>query len=257
MMSATGFIGVGHLAVYLLNGLARSGVKASDIILSPRGKGACLSRKHGYRLAADNADLVRQSAIVVLAVRPQQAEPALEGLPWRPGQLVVSVCAGIPLERLSPAAAPAKVVRAMPITAVQVGASPTAIYPDDERVRALFAPLGGIVPLVREDDFDVATIYAAVYGWVHALIGAAADWGEANGLARETARNLSARTFLAAARMVEDEAKEPVSALVERLSTPGGITEAGMNHLYGAGVPELWKDACAVSLAHLRTLRGG
>lgn len=245
-----GIIGVGHLAASLLAGFRRSGMEAAAITVSPRGMGPELARRHGHRLARDNAELVAACDHVVLAVRPDAAVAAIEGLPWRRGQLLMSACAGVPLAALAPAA-PARVVRIMPLTASELGASPTLLCPPDAQALELLQRLGPAVELADEDQFEVATVSAAIYGWAQALIAAGADWSAANGLDPDTARQLVARTFVAAGRMVSEK-DAPVQRLLEELVTPGGITEAGLRHLEGKAVPQAWSQACDIVLARLR-----
>ena len=44
------------------------------------------------------------------------------------------------------------------------------------------------------------------------------------------ARELTARTFVAAGRMISEQ-DAPIDELIRTLATPGGITEAGLNTL--------------------------
>ncbi len=244
-----GIIGVGHLAEALLKGLARHG--APDVILSPRGKGPALARAMGLDLAADNEALVRESDAVLLAVRPADAPEALAGLPWRQDQLLLSACAGVPIAALARAAPPVQVIRLMPILAAQYGASPTLVYPMQPALAPLLDAWGSSIALDDEAQFETATTSAAIFGWVQALIGASADWSAANGLPERQARRLQAETFRAAAIMLR-ESDTPVPELLDSIATPGGITEAGLSHLRGAGVEDAWREACALVLRRLR-----
>jgi len=240
-----GILGVGHLATSMLTGLLRSGLDPAAILLSPRGKAADLAARHGFGLAADNGDLVRRAGIVLLAVRPADAPDAVAALPWRDGQVVVSVCAGVPLSRL--AVAPARAVRAMPLTASEIGASPTVCFPHIEEARALLDRLGPAIALASEADFEVATVSAAVYGWAQDLIRGAAEWSAGAGLDPETARRLTALTFVAAGRQIAENGA-PMDRLLQELVTPGGITERGLQVLAARGVPGAWEEACAAVL---------
>ncbi|MDQ0467920.1 pyrroline-5-carboxylate reductase family protein [Labrys wisconsinensis] len=249
-MAIIGVIGVGHLAAAMLQGLMRAGFPAADLVLSPRGRAAEIGASHGIALAADNAALVERAGLVLLAVRPAAAAGALAGLPWRRGQLVVSACAGVPLAALKVVAAPAEVMRIMPLTAAEIGASPTAVFPDLPAARPLLDPLGPVVPLASERDFEVATVSAAIYGWVQDLVGRSAAWSERHGLAPDTARRLTALTFVAAARLI-GERDEPIPDLLRSLVTPGGITERGLDVLAARDVPQAWDAACDAVLAKL------
>jgi pyrroline-5-carboxylate reductase len=243
-----GILGVGHLAASMLAGFLRSGLDPETILLSPRGKAAALATRHGFRLAAGNRDLVERADIVIVAVRPAQAPETVIGLPWREGQLVVSVCAGVPLSRLE--VAPARAVRAMPFTASEIAASPTVYFPDLEQARAVLDRLGPAIALASEADFEVATVSAAVYGWAQDLIRKTAEWSSAEGLDPAIARRLTALTFVAAGRLIAEKG-EPMDQMLEELVTPGGITERGLQVLSARSVPAAWEEACAAVLDKL------
>ena len=236
--------------------LERAGLDPAKVILSPRGHGPELAAAQGSGLAADNADLVRRADLVLLAVRPDAAVRALEGLPWRAGQVIVSACAGVPVAALAAAAPGARIVRIMPMTTAEIGRSPTAIFPDLPPARALIERIGPAIPLAREEDFEIATVSAAVYGWAQDLIRQTADWSAARGLAPDIARLLVARTFEGAGALIAEK-PEPMAQLLDELVTPGGITERGLQVLGQAGVPRAWDDACQAVLDMLVQRRAG
>ncbi|WP_192181662.1 pyrroline-5-carboxylate reductase family protein [Mesorhizobium amorphae] len=243
-----GILGVGHLAASMLAGFLHSGLDPETILLSPRGKATDFSARYGFRLAADNYDLVERSDVVILSVRPAHAPQAVAGLPWRKEQVVVSVCAGVSLSRLE--VAPARAVRAMPFTASEIAASPTVYFPDIEQARTVLDRLGPSIALGSEKDFEVATVSAAVYGWAQDLIRNTAEWSSAQGLDPAIARRLTAMTFVAAGRLIAEKS-EPMDQMLEELVTPGGITERGLQVLSARGVPAAWEEACTAVLDKL------
>lgn len=246
-----GIIGVGHLAMSLLAGLRRAGWPPGEVLLSPRGHGPELAEDHGYALARDNADIVARCDTILLAVRPAHAVAAVTGLGWRDGQVLISACAGVPSAALAGVVAPAAMVRIMPITAAEFGASPTVVWPDHPAARPFLDAIGSAIPVASEAAFETATVSAAIYGWAQELIARGAEWSMAQGLPEETARQLVARTFTAAGRM-QAESPEPMRALLKSLVTPGGITEAGLTHLRGAAALDAWEGACEVVLKRLK-----
>lgn len=249
-----GIIGVGHLAGALLTGLARAGFAPSDICLSPRGHGPELARRQGHALARDNADLVARCSHVLLCVRPADAAGAVVGLPWRADHVLMSACAGVPRAALARAADPAAVVRLMPITAAEKCASPTLVYPMRADLAPMLDAFGSTIALADEDQFEAATVYAAVYGWVQKLIAASAEWSAAQGLDPGVSRQVSAATFVAAGVMQADASRE-MGDILQSLLTPGGITEAGLDHLDRAGAVTAWQEACALVLHRLQGTR--
>ncbi|MEB8386007.1 NAD(P)-binding domain-containing protein [Rhodobacteraceae bacterium KMM 6894] len=245
-----GIIGVGHLAASILTGLTRAGWDPRDICLSPRGHASNLARRDGYTLARDNADLVARCDLVLLAVRPKDAVSSVTGLAWREGQVLLSACAGVSRTALAPAA-PARVVRIMPITASELGASPTLIYPATDAARPFLEALGTAIDLTSEDQFNAATVSAAIYGWAQQLIIAGAEWSTEQGMDPATARQLAAQTFTAAGRM-QAEQDAPMRDILNSLCTPGGITQAGLDHLNTKGVTDSWRSTCDMVLNRLR-----
>ena len=194
MTKAIGIIGVGHLAGFLVEGLNRA--DCPEIVLSPRNvdKSRALAGRFGARVAADNAQVVEAADTVVLATRPDQAVQATAGLPWRAGQTLICVAAGIPLGALAAAAGPATVVRAMPISCTAIGESPTSLYPDDNAARRLFERLGPVHALPDETSFEAASVLGAFYGWVYAMLAEVTAWTEGQGVPSQTARDLVAQT---------------------------------------------------------------
>lgn len=252
MIGPIGILGVGHLAGYLVAGLRRH-ADAPEVLLSPRNaeRSARLAETAGVSVAVDNARLVRNCPIVLLATRPGQAVEAVRGLPWHDGQVLVSLCAGLARAALTPHCAPALLVRAMPITAAKLGESPTCLYPDHKIARQVFEKIGIVLTLPDESSFEVASVSAAYYGWIHALIGEVRDWTIAAGLPPEVAGPLVAQTTRAAASMVAAAPERATADLVEELATPGGITEAGLDTLRCRDSLADWRAACAAALAKM------
>ncbi len=253
MDGCVGILGVGHLAEYLVPGLLR-GFAADRLRLSPRNaaKSSALAGRYGIAVAPDNGALVADCAVVLLATCPSQAAGAVAGLPWRADQTLVSVCAGVPLADLAPAAAPAAVVRAMPITSASIGESPTSLYPDLPAARAALAPLGPILAMPDEAAFEAASVSGAVYGWAHVLVGEMAAWAEEAGVPADLARDLMAQTLGAAAGMVRAHPERPVEAMVRELCTPGGLTHAGLDVLRDRDAFAAWRAACDAALAKVK-----
>ena len=237
-MPVIGFLGVGHIAADLIAGLLCAGRRPETLLLSPRGRetAQALHRAHGIPIATDNAALVAASDIVMLCVRPKAA-----------------VAAGIPRSALATAAAPAEIVRAMPVSAARFGASPTTLHPDETRAHALLAQFGPVLPVADEVVFERATLGAAMYGWVFALIGESTAWLEGAGLDPAQARALAAGTFAAAAAFIAGDDR-PVPDLLAALATPGGITEAGLDRLRKAGALPAWHAAFDSALARVTML---
>lgn len=249
-----GILGVGHLAGYLVPGLLRE--PSFELLLSPRNaeKAAALAARYAVTVMPSAEALVRDSAVVLLAVPPEKAPAAVENLPWREEQTLVSLCAGVPLGSLA-AARPATLARAMPTTAASIGQSPTALWPDLPAARQAIEPLGPVVALPDETAFESATVAAALYGWLQGLVGEMTDWQVAAGLPPETARGLVAQTAKAAAAIIQARPETSIELLTRDVCTPGGITELGLEHLRRNDAFDPWHGACDAVLERLRKPR--
>ena len=252
MTQTIGILGVGHLAEALVVGLM-AGPFPGTLLLSPRGEARSrrLARDHGLQRMQHNQDLVDRCEVVILSTRPADAGAALADLCFRPGQVLISVAAAVKLEALRIVAPVPQRVRAMPITAAQVRASATAVYPDHAAARALFELLGEVIPLDTEAGFDVACTNAAMYGWLFALCAQLMQWNQEQGLSAEQSRALVSGTFNAASTLLARHPQVSPEHFLEQLVTPGGVTEHGLYVLQRQHAMQPWWDACDAVLDRL------
>jgi pyrroline-5-carboxylate reductase len=224
------------------------------ILLSPRNveRSARLAAQFGATVAADNQAVADAADLILLTTRPGDAVAVCQGLECRPEQTIISVAVGLSLEALEPAAAPATVVRAMPISCAAVNQSPTLLYPDHSQARALFAPLGEVHALADEPDFTAASVIAAYYGWIYALLDETVAWTVQAGVPPQTARSLVLETVRGACKMALAQPDQDLAAMLDTLATPGGITAHGLGVLRQRGGLAAWTEALQAVLSRLR-----
>ncbi|MGD8317682.1 MAG: pyrroline-5-carboxylate reductase [Myxococcales bacterium] len=242
-----GFIGAGNMASAIIRGLVNTGTLGAERILAADPDAERLQRLEseiGIRVSADNAHVVRESDVVVLATKPQtfpQVLPVVSAA-LTADTLVISIAAGIStrlIERAFPRGM--RVVRTMPNTPALVGAGATAIAggkhatdADLDLAQTLFQSVG-IAVRVPEAQIDAVTgLSGSGPAYVFAMIEALRDAGAAEGLPEDTALRLAAQTVLGAARLLLEE-REPPEVLRQRVTSPGGTTRAGLDALDAAG----------------------
>jgi len=225
-----------------------------EIILSPRNaaKAAELASRFGARVARRNQEVADSADVVLLTTRPAQAIAALGEITLRAGQLIISAAATVELCELEPAAAPAAVVRALPLSCAAINASPTLLYPDHERARTLLEQIGHVHNLESEEAFVRASVITAFYGWVYALLDETARWTEEGGVPREAARSIVLETVRGAASLGLAQSEQELSDLLEALATPGGITRQGLAIVRDRGGLSAWTEALDAVYARLR-----
>lgn len=244
MSKVIGVIGVGHLMSYIVRGWMRAD-PSLEIVLGPRNREIVreLSDAFGLDIAANNATVVKRSDIVVLATRPADLLAAATDLPWRPGQIAVSVAAGVSHSGLQRVCEPATVVRTMPVTASEIGESPTTMYPDNDDVRDLFERVGSVHAFKDEAVFDLANAHGVVFSVFHAGIQTVAAWFEDNGLPAGQARELAAAAFKATGEMVLAHPERGFDEMVAEYATEGSLTRIALEALRANGGLDGWRDA--------------
>jgi pyrroline-5-carboxylate reductase len=250
-----GFIGSGKMATALIKGMLRSGIApieaigASDPLPAAR---AALESETGVKVYDSNLPVVQQSAVLVLAVKPQSMRQVLDNL--RPvvtsDHLVVSVAAGITIAAITQGLRPGvRVVRVMPNTPALVGEGASAyaagpgVGPEDLLVVKSFLDSVGQSVAVAETLLDAVTgLSGSGPAFVYLMIEALSDGGVRAGLPREVATLLASQTVLGAARMVRETGLHP-GVLKDHVASPGGTTIAGLNVLERAAVRGALIDA--------------
>ncbi|MFX1256009.1 MAG: NAD(P)-binding domain-containing protein [Promethearchaeota archaeon] len=244
MIDKVGIIGVGHLATYLVEGLKRTSPDMK-IILSPRNyeRAKHLATKFGAIIAKNNQELADLTDLIILSTQPMDAISAVEEIDFHQNHIVISVVAGLSLDKLKPVMNPATLIRAMPISSAAINLSPTLLYPDNPQVRSLFTLLGEVLILPEESLFTTATTIAAFYGWVYALVNETINWTVQKGVPYQIARKLVLKTINGAVEMSLDQSDQEITAILETLTTKGGITQYGLKILNQRNGLIAWKDA--------------
>lgn len=253
MKQTVGVIGVGHLARHLVEGYAR--VHAPfEIVLSPRNAATSrmLADRFGATIAASSAEVVRRADVVLLATRPPDLIEAACGLPWREDQVAVSLASGVALSGLRRAAFPATAARALPITAAQIGESPTCLHPDNAVARRLFECVGSVHAFDDESVFEAASIHGVIYSTFHAVMQSLAQWLARDGVPADDARELVARTIRAAGGMVTAHPELPLERMVEAFAIPGSLTLTAVEAMRGSGALSGINEALDRALAQAR-----
>jgi pyrroline-5-carboxylate reductase len=258
-----GFLGSGNMATALVGGLVSGAVLPPDRILASDVKAERLEQlatEFGVRTTMDNHQLLRESDVVVLAVKPQVIDRVLTEIAAdvRSDQLVVSVAAGVPIEALESRMPPgSRVVRAMPNMPATVGAGATAVAggahasAEDLRIaRELFEAVGRVVVL-DETLLDAVTgLSGSGPAYVMLIIEALADGGVKVGLHRDTALLLAAQTVFGSAQLLLETGEHP-GRLKDMVTSPGGTAIAGLHTLESGALRKTLIDAveCATRRA--------
>jgi pyrroline-5-carboxylate reductase len=243
-----GLIGAGQMAAALAAGFVKAGlVQAKGLLGSdPQSDArARFGQTTGCRTTADNLQVVKESDVVFLAVKPQQIAQVACELKGKitAEKLVISIAAGIRLATLADLlGAGTRLVRVMPNTPCLVGQGACAFSlgekataEDGELVRQLLAAVG-IACQVDERLLDAVTgLSGSGPAFVYLIIEALSDGGVRMGLPRNIAAMLAMQTVRGTAEMVASTGEHP-AVLKDRVASPGGTTIAGLQVLEDRGL---------------------
>lgn len=249
-------VGAGQMGLALARGWLDAGLPPRNLILvDPNpGQGARdLAEDYGLTLNAEAVGL--QPNVLVIAVKPQNIDPVLEGLGpvMGPHTLAISIAAGIDIARLERGLSTGKIVRTMPNTPAQVGKGVTgAVAGRDtsERDRAMASALleasGSVFWFDDEADLDAVTaISGSGPGYVFHFVEALAEAAIAQGLPQHLAVRLARQTIIGSAALLEAD-PAPASVLRENVTSPNGTTAAGLSVLM-AELPDLLTRTAAAA----------
>jgi pyrroline-5-carboxylate reductase len=262
------FLGGGNVAEALIKGMISADVARPDQVTVTDVSSARLTflqRKYNVTVLARNPEAVREADVALLCVKPQVMDAVLAEIApvADPTKLVISVAAGVTIERVEKALPGGpRVVRVMPNTpalvlagAAGIAAGKRATDADLALAQEIFGAVG-TAAVVDEKLMDAVTgLSGSGPAYVFTVIEALADGGVKMGIPRPLAMALAVQTVLGSARMVI-ETKEHPAKLRDMVTSPGGTTIAGMHELEKGKLRAVLMNAVEAATKRSRELGG-
>lgn len=186
----------------------------------------------------NNQELADACEIVVLAVKPQYLEDAIDSVEFENDPLIVSIVAGVRIFRLERLTGCNRIIRVMPNTPCLIGQGACAIAtapevdPADSELIREFLQSVGIVVDVEEDMMDSVTgLSGSGPAYVFSFIESLIDGAVLTGMPRATARKLAIQTVIGSASMLKKSNEHP-AVLRDRVTSPGGTTIEAVSYTH-------------------------
>jgi pyrroline-5-carboxylate reductase len=235
-------LGSGNIGLSLARGLVKADYVQADQISLTRRNISSLAQfaGQGYKVSDDNAAVVAQADIVVLAVLPQQLNQLMEqisGVIDIGRHTVISVASGVSCADIRAKLNDGlEVIRAMPNTAIAIGQSMTCVASDnasDEHlaeVTRMFETVGAVVK-INEDLMTSATALCACgIAFFLRAIRAASQGGVEIGFHADEALKMAVQTAKGAADLLLQMQSHPEQE-IDKVTSPKGCTIAGLNEM--------------------------
>ncbi len=224
----------------IVRGILRSGILEPAQIFASDARAevaAELGKQHGIRTGTDNLAVVEACEVALVCVKPYQIASVLDSDAMRAalaGKLVISIAAGVRLDKLCAYLPKSALIRAMPNVPALIGAGMAGLARGKgtsnaqmDLALALFSSVGRAQE-VDEAHMDIVTALAGSGpAFVFVMIDALADGAVRLGLRRDAAVAMAAQMIQGAARMVVETGTHP-AVLKDQVTTPGGCTIAGL-----------------------------
>jgi pyrroline-5-carboxylate reductase len=240
-MAQTAILGAGVMGETLLSGLVRAGRRVDNLLVGEKRAERARELEDRYGVAVvSNAEAARKADTLALVVKPQDMADLLDEIAGelRPGQLVVSLAAGITtafIESRVPEGV--AVVRVMPNTPALVDEGMAAISPGSHcseehlaEAEALMASVGKVLRIPERQQDAVTAISGSGPGYIFFVVESMIEAGVHLGLPRATATELVVQTVVGSAKMLRETGTHPV-VLREQVTSPGGTTAAALREL--------------------------
>lgn len=275
---SVGFIGGGNMGEAMIGAVLRSGVlDAGSVQVSDLHPARLKFLADTYRVqtTSDNVDLFRQSAVVVLAVKPQQMTSVLSeiagGLDSAPPArtLILSIAAGYPIGKIEsllygrlpePRRSELPIIRVMPNTPALVltGMSGMSLNryatEHDRRIAVEMLESMGKVIEFEEAQLDAVTaLSGSGPAYVFYLAESMIAGGTRTGLNPQDAAALTVQTIKGAVALLEASG-ETAEALRKKVTSPGGTTEAALTVLEDGSVKDTLIEAIQAAAARAAAL---
>ena len=240
-----GIIGAGNLGQSIAKGILQSD-GATSMYLSKRNVASLEAFKafSQVTLITDNVTLVKQSDILIFAVQPGQFKGILAEIKefLTEKHVVISTITGFSIQKIEALiGAHHFIIRAMPNTAISVGASMTCLCANEvgeKRIaiaKAIFDRMGKTM-CIPETKMQAATVIGAsgIAFWMR-LIRANSQGGVQLGFEAHDALEMVVQTALGAAILLQKNKSHP-EAEIDLVTTPQGCTISGLNEMENCGL---------------------
>ncbi len=241
-MGTIGFIGSGNMAEALIRGIINAKLYSPDNVLISdirRERLDYLAEEYRVKPAENNTALTAAADVIVLSVKPQNMDEVLQEIQGtlKDAAVVISIAAGITTDKIIGCLGDIPVIRAMPNTPAMVDQGATVVVIRNTGPRHfkvgldVFMAVGKVEVIEDESLIDAVTAIsgsgpAYFFLLMEEMIKSAKQLGLPSDIAKElvfqTAKGAGLLAELAYAR------NETPAQLRERVTSPGGTTEAAM-----------------------------
>lgn len=236
-MKKFGILGFGKMGGAFASGCLGSLYNAEEIIIFDKNEESVERAKSlGFSVAKSPKDLFESAKIILLAVKPQDLATSL-GDAITEGKIVISILAGVSLEKLGALLKGAKIARVMPNTCATIKQCVSLVAFNDliednekKEVFKILDSVGGREEVEERLIDELIPISGSFTAYSYLFFKYFAESASKSGADLELCLRLVCQTAIGSANMVLNSNKS-VDELIKDVCSKGGTTLAGLEKL--------------------------
>ena len=246
MKKTLAFAGAGNMASAIILGASEYNIRIFD-----RDKSKYEKFSGDIFCAGSLSELIEGADYLFLCVKPQNVPQLLPELAKENLEniTVISIMAGVTIEKISSYIGELPIVRTMPNTPLMIGHGVTALSRNDKVTDKSFSDICrlfsgmGKVTIVKEEQINAITsTTSSSPAYVYLFIQSIIDEAEREGLDQKNLCELVCETLIGSANMVLRSGKTP-GELIEMVKSPGGTTAKALEVFENEGFSDIISKA--------------
>ena len=220
-----GFLGTGHIASSIIEGIFKSKLKVKKIFISPRNKTIAKKLSKRFKkitISKNNQQLIDNSKWIFLSITPQVGHKILKKLKFKKDKKIISFISTINLKNLKVYTKNKNVSRVIPLPFIGMKKGPIIICSPDKSLKIFFKHLGKVFMYKNEKlsrAFWSTSSFMAPY---YNLLLSTSSWLVSKGIKKKEAEEYTRELFLALSEDSMYKNKLSLKKLVLNSQTPGG-----------------------------------
>ncbi len=257
------FIGVGHMASAIINGLISTGMNAENITATNKNIAKLAHLDNNIIKTTDNHAAIKNADVIVLAVRPPAMQTLCESLTIENSPLIISVSASTSLQQLATwLGSQQAIVRCMPnmpatIKQAAIGAvaNQQVTTAQHQSAELILTAIGCCVWLDDERQIDIVTAIAgSAPAYYFYMLDVLQQVAMQHGLTAKQATLLAAQTCAGSGNLAL-QSNHSFAELKQSIMSPGGLTEVAIHSMENDGFTQTMTNALQALLSRSESLK--
>ncbi len=220
-----GFLGTGHIASSVIEGIFKSKLKVKRIFISPRNKTIAKKLSKRFKkisISKNNQQLIDNSNWIFLSITPQVGHKILKDLKFQKNKKIISFISTINLKKLEKYTKIKNVSRVIPLPFIGIKKGPIIISSPDRSLKNFFGHLGKVFEVKNEKLSNAFWSTSSFMASYYNLLLSTSNWLATKGIKRQEAEKYSKELFLALTEDSINKKNLSLEKLVAESQTPGG-----------------------------------